>query len=58
MKQEILISILYDLLAGERVTLRGVAEKYSVSERTAYRYLESLSTANVPVWTERGRKRA
>ena len=55
MKQEILISILYDLLAGERVTLRGVAEKYGVSERTAYRYLESLSTANVPVWTERGR---
>ena len=54
MKSETLISVLFDLLAEEIVTAPQVAEKYGVSERSAYRYMDALSLANVPVYSERG----
>lgn len=53
MKSETLISVLFDLLAEEIVTAPQVAEKYGVSERSAYRYMDALSLANVPVYSER-----
>ena len=54
MKFAILVAILFDLLAKRKVTAAYLAEKYEISQRTVYRYLDLLST-NVPVYVKRGR---
>lgn len=54
MKFTILLSILFELLAKRRVTANDLAEKHGISPRTAYRYIDLLSTA-VPVYIKRGR---
>lgn len=55
MKNETLISLLFDLLAEERLTAPQIAAKYGISERTVFRYIDTLSLANVPVYAERGK---
>ena len=54
MKYTILLKMLFDLLAKRRVTAGYFAEKYEISERTVYRYVDELSFA-VPVYVKRGR---
>ena len=54
MKSETLISILFDFLAEERLTSHEISEKYGLSERTVFRYLDTLTMANVPIYSERG----
>lgn len=54
MKYQITTSILFDLLAGKKITAKTIAEKYGVSERSAYRYIELLSKS-VPLSVKRGR---
>ncbi len=54
MKYAILLSILSDLLEKRRLTAAYFAEKYDVSPRTVYRYVEILSSA-LPVQIKRGR---
>jgi len=55
MKADRLLSIMLLLQTRGRVTAGELAERLEVSVRTVYRDVEALSTAGVPVWTERGR---
>ena len=54
MKFQVILDILFDLLSNRKLTASGLAEKYGVSTRTIYRYVDVLSTA-VPVRIKRGR---
>ena len=54
MKFSILIDILFDLLNQRRLTAAYLAEKYQISPRTVYRYVEVLAS-KVPLHVKRGR---
>ncbi len=54
MRDDLLISILRELLSARRLTAAYLAEKYSVSTRTVYRYAKRLS-AFLPLSVRRGR---
>ena len=55
MKYSILIGILFDLLSKRRVTAPYLSERYEISTRTVYRYVEIL-TEYLPVQVKRGRE--
>ncbi|MGH7910416.1 MAG: helix-turn-helix transcriptional regulator [Candidatus Dormibacteraceae bacterium] len=50
-----LLSILLQLQSAGRLTAGALADRLEVSERTILRDLDALSTAGIPVFTERGR---
>lgn len=54
MKFDILLDMLFDLLNRRKTTAQYFAQKYSVSARTVYRYVDALS-ASVPVEIRQGR---
>ncbi len=54
MKFTILIAILFDLLTKRKLTARYCADKYGISQRSVYRYVDHL-TLSVPVYVKRGR---
>ena len=54
MKFTILLAILFDLLTKRKLTARYCADKYGISERTVYRYIDCLAL-NVPIFVKRGR---
>ena len=54
MKIQYLIEILFLLLSREKVSAKYVANRFSISVRTAYRYFDEL-TLCVPLYNERGR---
>ncbi|MBE7087781.1 MAG: YafY family transcriptional regulator [Clostridiales bacterium] len=54
MKYEIMIAILFELLSKRCVSASYLAEKYEVSKRSIYRYINSLELAGVPLYTIRG----
>ncbi len=54
MKFEILLDMLFDLLAKRKVTATYFAEKFGISTRTVYRYVDILSIP-VPIYVKRGR---
>ena len=54
MKFSILIAMLFDLLAKRKVTAVYLAEKYELSVRTVYRYIDHMSL-KIPVYIRRGR---
>lgn len=49
MKNETLIKILFDLLANKKVTAAKTAQKYGLSKRTIFRYMDTLSVSGVPI---------
>jgi len=53
MKSEIMIRILFSLLAKKRVTADEISKRFDISRRSAYRYLDELSLV-VPIYAERG----
>ncbi len=55
MKYEMLLKILFTLLGRERVSARELAEKYELSTRTVYRYVETIEGAGVPIERTSGR---
>lgn len=55
MKYEIMIGILFDLLSKKCVSAKYLADKYEVSLRSIYRYINSLELAGVPLYTVRGK---
>lgn len=54
MKFQIMMGILFTLLARRKVSAAYLAEKYGVSARSIYRYLDEMSIAGVPVDVVRG----
>ena len=54
MKFVILLEMLFDLLAKRKVTAGYFAEKFEISTRTVYRYIDLLSSC-VPVYVKQGR---
>ena len=54
MKFRIMISILFELLSKRHVKASYLSEKYQVSVRSIYRYIEELENAGVPIYTVRG----
>lgn len=55
MKLEIMIGILFMLLSRKRVTAKEISEKYGVSKRSVYRYIDEISLI-VPVYATTGPK--
>ncbi len=54
MKFEIMVNILFEMLSKKIVSAKYLADKYEVSVRTVYRYIQSLEYAGIPVYTTRG----
>lgn len=54
MKLEILLDIFFQLLSRRKITASYLAEKYSLSQRTVYRYISVLAKA-LPLSVKRGR---
>jgi len=54
MKYTLLLKILFDLLGKRKVTASYLSEKYDISPRTVYRYVEELAKV-APVYVKRGR---
>lgn len=44
-----------DLLKSRKITARYLSDKYEISLRSVYRYVDVLSSSGVPVFSERGR---
>ncbi len=55
MKYEIMIKILFLLLARGKVTSKYIADRFDISVRTALRYLDAISLAGIPLISEPGR---
>lgn len=55
MKSQIMIEILIMLLSGKKVNAAKIAERYEISTRSVYRYIDDLSLCGVPVYVSRGR---
>ena len=51
----VMMGVLLDLLQNEKTTAAKLADKYEVSERSIYRYITSLSSYGVPIYTTPGR---
>jgi len=49
------LEIVYILLNQKNTTAKQLAERFSVSQRTVYRDIDTLSLAGIPVYTEKGK---
>lgn len=54
-KYQIMLKILMALLTRRKITAQEIAERYDVSVRSVYRYVEELSVAGIPIDVKRGR---
>ena len=54
MKFTVLVKMLIMLLAGKTVTATQIASRFEISRRTAYRYIDELSIAGVPITVAHG----
>jgi predicted DNA-binding transcriptional regulator YafY len=50
-----LLKILFLLLSRKQVSAKYIAERYDLSLRTVYRYIDELSLSDIPIYNERGR---
>lgn len=55
MKYQIMIRILMTLLTKRKITAQEIADRYDISVRSVYRYVEELSVSGIPVDVKRGR---
>ena len=51
----ILLGILFELMQQPKVTATQLSEKYEISKRSVYRYVDALSLSGIPVTTTAGR---
>lgn len=54
MKYQVLIEILFLLLSRKSVSAKYISERFEISLRTAYRYLQEIELCDIPVIAERG----
>ena len=50
-----LFEIVYILLQKKKVTAKELADRFEVSTRTIYRDIETLSAANIPIYSSKGK---
>lgn len=50
-----LFEIVYILMQKKKVTAKELADKFEVSTRTIYRDVETLSRANIPIYSSKGK---
>ena len=55
MKQYLSISILLELVKKQKVTAKYLANKFEISTRSVYRYLNELESAGIPTFTTPGK---
>lgn len=55
MKYRIMLKMLVMLTTKRKVTAKEIADRFEISQRSVYRYVEELSVAGVPVDVVRGR---
>ena len=55
MKYQIILEILFLLLARKKVKASDLAIEYGVSRRTIMRYIQTIELAGIPVYSEKGR---
>jgi len=55
MKQYLTFAILLELTKHEKVTASYLANKYEISPRSVYRYLDELESAGIPTFTLQGK---
>ncbi len=55
MKYQVMVKILILLLSRRKVSAREIAEKYEISLRSVYRYVEELTVSGIPIDVSRGR---
>ncbi len=55
MKYQVMIKMLLLLTSRRKVTAREIAERFEISVRSVYRYVEELNVAGVPIDVVRGR---
>lgn len=55
MKYQIMVKILMQLLSRRKVTANELADRYEISVRSVYRYVEELAVSGIPINVARGR---
>ena len=55
MNLSIMFGIINELLANKNIHAQDIAEKFEISTRSVYRYVDQMSMAGVPVFTQIGR---
>ncbi len=55
MKYQIMIDIMMLLLSKRKLTAREIADRYEISRRSVYRYVEELNVCGVPIDVMRGK---
>lgn len=55
MKFQILIELIFLLLARKKVTASQIMRRFEISRSTAFRYVDALTLANIPIAVDRGR---
>ncbi len=55
MEHYIMMGVLLRLMQNTKTTAKKLASEFEVSERSIYRYISSLSTCGVPIYTTTGR---
>ena len=55
MKYQVMLKILMQLLSKKKITAKEIAERYEISVRSVYRYVEELTVCGVPIEISRGR---
>ena len=50
-----LFEIVYILMQKRKTTAKELADRFEVSKRTIYRDIETLSTANIPIYASKGK---
>ena len=50
-----LFEIVYILMQKRKTTAKELADRFEVSTRTIYRDIETLSTANIPIYASKGK---
>lgn len=55
MKQYLVFGIYLFLSGRKRTTAKEIAENFEISPRTVYRYIDALSMAGIPLYSESGK---
>ena len=55
MKQYLIFGIFLFLANKEKTTAKEIAENFEISPRSVYRYIDELSMAGLPIFTQLGR---